>query len=82
MLISTVSRGTFLNDLLIHFNFILDYQHSIFYTVKSSYEPRKGRHSTTSHVKAYKKAWKKIKEKHYGAWLHHQKNKREKKNDC
>ena len=49
---------------------------SKFYTVKGSRESRKGRRTKTSNVKTCKKARKKIKEKHYGACLVHQKQKR------
>ena len=53
---------------------------SRFYTVKGSQESRKGRRRKTSDVKTCKKkVWTKVKEKHYGACLRHQKNKREKK---
>ena len=51
---------------------------SKFYTLKGSRESRKGRRRKTSDVKTCKKAWKKVKEKEYGACLRHQKNKREK----
>ena len=53
---------------------------SKFYTLKGSLESRKGRRRKTSDVKTCKKkARKKVKEKDYGAYLRHQKNKREKK---
>ena len=53
---------------------------SKFYTVKGSRESRKGRRRKTLHVKTgKKKARKKVKEKHYGACLRNQKNKRERR---
>ena len=64
----------------IHFNFILDHQHCKFYTVKSSRESRKGRRRKMSNVKACKKKpRKKVKKKHYGAWLRHQKTREKEK---